>query len=91
MPLHRETLVQLPSAAHCINAITTMHAAFKAAHKRNATVDLFYSLVFSTDVELLNEPDTHLITLQAEDASEAASPEVAWFRVAAKQFSATGQ
>lgn len=85
MSLHRETLFQMPSAQQCIEGITLLHKAFKAAHQKNASVDLFYSMGFSTDPEYLERADTHSVTLQA-DPAETLTKEVQWFREAALEM-----
>jgi len=82
--IHRETLLTLPTSAACVNAIANLHAAFKREFGRNAASELYYSLVFGTDEERLDDPDTHMVTLHAEglDAVTLAA-EVQWFREAA--------
>ena len=84
MSLHRETLMYLPSASSCVNVIMEMHRAFKSTFKRNAVVDLFYSMGFSTDTEKLDDPDTHSVTLQVDPAEIKAVEEAAWVRASAQ-------
>lgn len=82
--LHRETLLVLPSVHACVDTINALHSQFKAHHKRNAVVELLYSNTFSTDPERMDEPDGHLITLQAaQDADQGALAEMEWFRATA--------
>jgi hypothetical protein len=85
MSTHRETLFQMPSTQHCVDAITSLHKAFKARFQKNASVELFYSMGFSTDPEHVERADTHSVTLQA-DPAEALQGEIQWFREAALEM-----
>ena len=79
--LHRQTLLVLPSVHACVDAINTLHSAFKAHHKRNATVELLYSNTFSTDPTRADEPDGHAVTFVGPpliDATVAGGIKLTW-------------
>ena len=75
----------MPSTQHCVEAITSLNKAFKTRFQKNANVELFYSMGFSTDPEHTERPDTHMVTLYA-DPAEALQGEIQWFREAALEM-----
>lgn len=78
---HRQTLRSFPSVTACFAAMDRLHADFKRAHGRNATVGLCYSLVATPIEGSKVTRDAHSVTLHADDLG-AQLDEVKWFEAA---------
>ena len=71
MVAYRQTLRYFPTSAACFVAMDSLLLAFKTEFKRNATINLCYSLSHE-----------HAVTLHADDYLVQAN-EIAWFERAA--------